>query len=1318
MNVKKTSLYILNKCWQLLAALVILFAVLVTIARYSMPYLNDNRDTIESLITDNTGIEISIDNLKGSWEASGPVLTINDIILGSSVDNTIRIKSIKLGVSTLPSLFYRTLITKKLTVEGLSLTFKQQASGKFIFPNIFTETVVPSEGNTNLVSSIQNWLQHQSRLLLLDTHIDISIRETENYPINIDVMHFIKGKDIYQLTGYSDLPGENQIVMRFEMDGFLTDPLTKGQLYIDSNEINMSELPLNAVWDKTAIDSGTLDIGFWADWVDGGFSSALMSLEVGNFQLSLQDEPQIDVELLKTFLVWEKQSNGWILESQQANIVSQGRKWPDPSFRLIATDEDKQQVFDFSASRLDLGIWAALLLTHPTLDSQLREQLLAMDIKGFLNDARLNVSLEENALNIVRANAFFLELGWQPWEKIPGVDNFSGQFEFHKNMGSLLLDSRHASIDYASLFRWPFQLDTINSQVNWTVSDEIFSLEINNLFLELSGTSLMADGVFDIHRNSKIVDMNLYAELHQGDIAKTKYFLPAGTMKENLVQYLDQSIQTGVLELAKVSLRGPSTHFPFVNMDGVFAINAQAKNTRYRFLPEWPEIQQIDADLWFVENSMDIRVKQAVSNGQKISEAAVGIENFSAVPAILTVKSSSQGKVEDGMNYINNSPLSNSVGKIFEVIPTKGPFELDLDLTIPLSAGTHPKVDGLITLLGNSMMVDPVQMSVENITGKIELTDSLLSATAISAEVMGGKSHFDLKQQTHPDGGIKTIVLGEGEITTTEVREVFPQWIPSMIEGKTSYDIRLLLPEQSDDETKIDLMFDLYFTSDLKGIISQFPAPFNKKTSQTEPFSLSYKLLTNKQQLFSSSLSDWADIKLHIQNDNKLSGQVVLGGEKASVTSHEGLEITGELDSFDLEPWLALLKRPELSIDDVEFDNFNQLFIYNLLIKDLKYYFMNFNQVRVSAKQDSNQLFFNLDSKEIIGNITIPDPDLDYPIDINLSLLNIHDQFPIKTNSEETKDKILNLELANSTPLPPIKIHCEKCIYNKQSIGSTWIDINPLENGNSFTVKTAGEKLLELYLLGEWKSNNQNHVVTQVSGNLNTDDSGELFQLFNIETGIRKTNLKSTGAVSWSGDLSQFNSKTLNGSLSIDGGKGSQKNISDKKARLFSLLSISSVFRRLSLDFSDLFGDGFYYDSIKGNLTIAKGSISTDDLEITGTSADVEIKGVTNIPENRIENCVRVTPKLGSSLPILAGWAIEPVTGLVVYLMSKIFQPVLKVVTSILYKVEGTLDNPEILELNKTSGTAVVDNSSEKGKTTITPDSAISNFNCSHVFEN
>jgi len=75
------------------------------------------------------------------------------------------------------------------------------------------------------------------------------------------------------------------------------------------------------------------------------------------------------------------------------------------------------------------------------------------------------------------------------------------------------------------------------------------------------------------------------------------------------------------------------------------------------------------------------------------------------------------------------------------------------------------------------------------------------------------------------------------------------------------------------------------------------------------------------------------------------------------------------------------------------------------------------------------------------------------------------------------------------------------------------------------------------------------------------------------------------------------------------------------------------------------------------------------------------------------------------------------VTGLVVYLMSKIFQPAIQVVTSILYKVEGPMDAPIVTEIDKTSGTAIVDNSGEKEIMTITQDTEQTSFTCKDAFE-
>jgi len=137
-----------------------------------------------------------------------------------------------------------------------------------------------------------------------------------------------------------------------------------------------------------------------------------------------------------------------------------------------------------------------------------------------------------------------------------------------------------------------------------------------------------------------------------------------------------------------------------------------------------------------------------------------------------------------------------------------------------------------------------------------------------------------------------------------------------MIEGNTNYDVRLLLPEAVENKLSSNLVMDLNFTSNLQGIISHFPKPFDKRASQEESFILNYKLLQNDQQIFAASLSERADMKLHIQNQDEVTGRVVLGGEKAAISSHKGVEITGEFDYFNLEPWLnqihPLSNRPRI----------------------------------------------------------------------------------------------------------------------------------------------------------------------------------------------------------------------------------------------------------------------------------------------------------------------------------------------------------------------------------------------------------------------
>ena len=106
---------------------------------------------------------------------------------------------------------------------------------------------------------------------------------------------------------------------------------------------------------------------------------------------------------------------------------------------------------------------------------------------------------------------------------------------------------------------------------------------------------------------------------------------------------------------------------------------------------------------------------------------------------------------------------------------------------------------------------------------------------------------------------------------------------------------------------------------------------------------------------------------------------------------------------------------------------------------------------------------------------------------------------------------------------------------------------------------------------------------------------------------------------------------------------------------------------------------------MNGEFTIKSGVVHSDNVFIDGTSADVRVKGSIDLVKQTVNQNVTVVPKLGSSLPVLAGWAVEPTTGLIMLLVNKIFEPVIDVVVSIEYKVSGDLTNPQVIEVNKKS---------------------------------
>ncbi len=151
--------------------------------------------------------------------------------------------------------------------------------------------------------------------------------------------------------------------------------------------------------------------------------------------------------------------------------------------------------------------------------------------------------------------------------------------------------------------------------------------------------------------------------------------------------------------------------------------------------------------------------------------------------------------------------------------------------------------------------------------------------------------------------------------------------------------------------------------------------------------------------------------------------------------------------------------------------------------------------------------------------------------------------------------------------------------------------------------------------------------------------------------------------------------------------KGQFLDIEPKAGRLFGLLSIQALPRRLSLDFTDFFSEGFAFDSIKGDFNLENGEAYTNNLQMIGPSGDIMINGRTGLVAEDYDQIATVVPKVSDSLPV-ASALFGPVgvgVGAVLYFAGELFESIPTNIDKILsqqYSIKGNWEDPEINKIS------------------------------------
>jgi uncharacterized protein YhdP len=398
------------------------------------------------------------------------------------------------------------------------------------------------------------------------------------------------------------------------------------------------------------------------------------------------------------------------------------------------------------------------------------------------------------------------------------------------------------------------------------------------------------------------------------------------------------------------------------------------------------------------------------------------------------------------------------------------------------------------------------------------------------------------------------------------------------------------------------------------------------------------------------------------------AADIAFGGDESKLTGYAGVNVHGKIASLPLSEWVSLLqnasREPDVGMTDLPIR-------FDVDIGELGFLGQRVKTVQLHGAKHAAGWNIGVESPEVAGGIEIP-PD------------------PAKGGIKLQFDRVWLAPLdgpqqkysIDPSRVPALTLDCGSFRYGDIDLGRAGIVTRPTDGGLHLESLTFRKQDISITAHGDWSLQNGLHQ-SLFDIAVRGDSLGSLLANF----GYTRTTIDGGASIidieaRWAGMPSDFTLEKLSGTLRLKVSAGRLLDIDPGgSGRLFGLLSLQTLPRRLSLDFADLFEKGFAFDSIDGLFELEGGNAYTNSLLMNGPSAKIDVSGRTGLAEQDYDQQVIVTPALSSSIPV-ASALFGPAgvgVGAAIFLGQKMFKSLPKQVDRFLsrqYSITGTWDNP------------------------------------------
>jgi len=916
-NFRKLKNWILS----IVGLTVIVLAISFTLIRVAIKSIPDYSIAIQKAISEQVDMTLEVGFLDAEIYWLVPRLNLIDVNLSDKEGkhHLLHLDEIDLSLDWAETLRTMTPVIGEITLVGLNVQLGVNKKSQLLIQNYIIDENIDTTLDEATEENVQKSFEVNEAIQHTFNNLDFKILNSQfrfyderhvnrSKTLSNVNLHLINSGSSHVFEVKADLPrGYGQHVhFIVDLEGDLFDYKNlEGELYLAIENINAAPW-LDDYWDDLKVTANANVYGkAWLEWSKQEIVEFNSQLNLTNLAVHYLGESvnTWNIDHLDTSLRWKKIDSGWVLDVRDLLVEREGIDWLKPAAATLEMHNAQQEIelkADFL--RVEGFVYLAGMLNSITdIDIAWLQLLEKYKPSGELK--YLDVSLPIYEPQDIKVNAEFSQLGFSlPDVEPSSIDNLKGAIAYLDNKTWLFLDSKDTEIKFRNLFRNSIYLSKLQGSLNLSHQNKLWELSSQSLTVNTPHIQTEVRLNFNMPDNGNPF-LDLTAYFREGDAKAVSQYLPAGVMGEDSVKWIDRALDDGYITQGGYQFYGYLSDAPFRLNQGISLADFDVTGVDLTYLENWPEVNNISANLRFENDTMLIKADKAKLFDSEIGETIVYIDNF--ISPTLDVKGKVDVQLKDLKKFVNESSLREDVSEYLNNLQLSGAGQLDLELFLPLYGNYYTEAGGKLQINNGGLKFDKEKYQLKNINGMVRFAGDTVESSNLKAQIVDGLAdeYVNINVKTQKKPGERQYQIGvRGKMLASSLLAPIAE-AQERVVGSANWDVSIDINNIIDKDTSVKVEVN----SDLQGVTTKLPGPLSKKNEAKEPVFIKIDMLSDSSKSFDLLLSNGDRIKLNELQDKVLitaNTQSVKGVIDINTKKDVDLPIDIDLEYLDLNKFV------------------------------------------------------------------------------------------------------------------------------------------------------------------------------------------------------------------------------------------------------------------------------------------------------------------------------------------------------------------------------------------------------------------------------